>query len=161
MGRLKQAESQFRILGDDSSRAATLGDIARILVSKGEVDEALRLHEEELAVHRRLNDADGIANAQWDLAQLDLNRHDLLSALKRLDEAWSILSRIDRVEGLAVVGSTYGEVMAMQGQHDQARKVLAVAIQCWRKLGRINEAIRVEAILAIQHEVNFSTWSGL
>jgi len=137
----------FERLGDARERAVTLGDIAGILVSKGEVDEALRLNEEKLLVNRRLGDADGIATAQWDLAQLDLARRDLSSAMKRLDEAWPILNQIGRVDGLAVIGSTYGQLLAMAGENNRAREVLAVAIQCCRKLGRINETVKVEAIL--------------
>ena len=36
----------FDKLGDTRSKAMTLGDIARIMVDKGEVDEALKLHQE-------------------------------------------------------------------------------------------------------------------
>ena len=36
------------------SRAVTLGDIARIQVDKGQVDEALKLHEERLGVYEQL-----------------------------------------------------------------------------------------------------------
>ncbi|KPA11228.1 CRISPR type I-D/CYANO-associated protein Csc1, partial [Candidatus Magnetomorum sp. HK-1] len=43
---LQEAQKILKKLGDQRSRAVTLGDIARIKVSRGEVDEALRLHQE-------------------------------------------------------------------------------------------------------------------
>ena len=56
-GRPDEALAAFRkiqdLLSDDRyrrSRAVTLGDIARILVSKGQVNEAMGLHQEELKI---------------------------------------------------------------------------------------------------------------
>jgi lipopolysaccharide biosynthesis regulator YciM len=48
----------------------TLGDIARILVSKGEVDEALRMHQEMLTVFERLGDARSLAIGNANLAMI-------------------------------------------------------------------------------------------
>jgi hypothetical protein len=40
----------FEALGDKRSRAITLGQIARLLADKGEVDQAPKLHQEKLAI---------------------------------------------------------------------------------------------------------------
>ena len=45
----------------DRESAIALGDIARIKVSKGEVDEALKLHQERIQVFDKLGDLDGRA----------------------------------------------------------------------------------------------------
>ena len=55
-------------LGDKRSRAITLGDIARVLAAKGDVDQALKLHQENLAIAEALGDLDGIANTLWSIA---------------------------------------------------------------------------------------------
>jgi tetratricopeptide (TPR) repeat protein len=51
-----EARGIFERLGDVRSRAVTLGEIAGILAGQGEIDEALKLHREALAVYERLGD---------------------------------------------------------------------------------------------------------
>ena len=47
----------FERLGDVRSKAITMGQIADILQARGQLDEALRIHqEEELPVYERLGD---------------------------------------------------------------------------------------------------------
>lgn len=50
----------------------TLGDIARLRADKGEVDAALGLHLERLAIFERLGDQDGSANTLWSIAQIKI-----------------------------------------------------------------------------------------
>ncbi|MCB1007886.1 MAG: tetratricopeptide repeat protein [Acidobacteria bacterium] len=144
----EQRLEAFRALGDKRSAAVTLGDIARIKAQKGEVEEALALNERRLVVARELGDVEGIASTQWDLGQLELLRGSVELALPRLAEAWSHLTRTGRVDALAVVGSTFGQVLLSVGAMDEAQQVLSVASQCWRKLGQDDEAQKVEALLA-------------
>ena len=40
----------FEALGDRRERAVTLGDIARIMTGKGEVEAALALHQEQVQI---------------------------------------------------------------------------------------------------------------
>jgi hypothetical protein len=51
---LNAAKLVFEALGDRRSRAVTLGDIARIMRDKGEVDQALELHREQIQTYEAL-----------------------------------------------------------------------------------------------------------
>ncbi len=76
-GALKLFEEKLTIveqLGDVRERAVTLGDVARLRAQEGDVAGALKLHEEMLSISRHLGDIDAIANAQYNLADLDLRQ---------------------------------------------------------------------------------------
>jgi len=97
----------------------------------GDVPGARRLHEESLGAYRNLNDVDGIANGLYLLAQLDLAEQAYEAALERLTEAWSLLVRLGRVDGIAFAGTQYGQLLAVAGQRDPALEVFAGAQQAW------------------------------
>ncbi len=129
------------------SAAITQSKIADVLKARGELDEALELQAERLEANRKLRDAEGIAAAQWGIARIELQREQHDRAIPRLLEAWGILERLGRTEGLAVVGRTLGQLLAGAGLRDEARAVLGISAGAWRKLGRGQEAEAVEALL--------------
>jgi phosphopentomutase len=62
------------------SRAVTMGKIADILRTRGQLDEALKIFEEQLPVYERLGDERSRAVTMGKVA-------DILEARGRLDEA--------------------------------------------------------------------------
>ncbi len=66
---LEEARQSFAALGDERSRAVTMGKIADILARRGQLDEALRIgEEEELPVYERLGDVRELLVARANLA---------------------------------------------------------------------------------------------
>ena len=63
-------------LGDRRARAVTLGDIARIKTAKGEVDEALALHHEQLQTYEALGDRRSRAVTLGDIARIQTAKGD-------------------------------------------------------------------------------------
>ena len=94
---------------------------------------------------------DGIANAQWDLALLELRRGQGDRARPRIEQAWSLFRRTGRVEGIAIIGSTLGPILHNAGELDRAREVLTLAARCWRKLGREAKARELEGLVRAPH----------
>jgi tetratricopeptide (TPR) repeat protein len=135
-------------LGDVRSVAITQGKIAGILMQQGDLDGALALQEERLDTNRRLGNADGIASGLWDIARIELTRQQYDQAIPRLMEAWRIFEHLQRAEGLAVVGSVFGQVLAGLGLKEEALAVLRRSAGAFRKLGRVDEAEEVEALIA-------------
>jgi hypothetical protein len=76
-----------------------------------------------LEVARQLGDLDGVANATWGLARIDLAREDYASALPRLFEAFQINGQLQRPDGIAAVGLTLGGLL-LAANHPDARQVL-------------------------------------
>jgi hypothetical protein len=126
----------------------TLGDIARLRADKGEVDEALRLHQEELEVYERLGSPDGKAAALWDIAQIDLNRGDVEKAAQRITEAYQIVDHLGRLDGICVIGVTHGQLLIAAGERDAGLAVLRRSEQGYRRLQRYDDADGVAALIA-------------
>ena len=75
LARLKDAVVLFDEAGDERSRAVTMGQIADILVQRGETDEALRIRrEEELPVYERLGDVRSRAVTMGKIADILVQR---------------------------------------------------------------------------------------
>ncbi|MEU6822427.1 CHAT domain-containing protein [Streptomyces atriruber] len=125
----------FERIGDTRSAAVTWGQIADILQQRGEVDEALELQLKRLEVNEQLGDMDGIAAANWDLAHIDLSRQDFDAAVPRLATSFQLFLQLQRPDGIAVVGETWGQVLLAAGNREQARQVFQTSRAAAAKIG--------------------------
>ncbi|BAJ27690.1 MULTISPECIES: CHAT domain-containing protein [Kitasatospora] len=114
----------FERIGDTREAAVTWGQIADTLHQRGQVDEAEELQLKRLRVNEKLRDIDGIAAANWSLAQIDLGRRDLHAAAPRLVTSFRYFLELQRPDGVAAVGIILGQLMLAAGARAQARQVL-------------------------------------
>ena len=117
-------------------------------VALGELDEALALHGKRLVTSRRLGDIDGVASSLWAIAQIEFQQERFEEARARIAEAWPLIVKLGRPDGIAAIGGTYGELLAAAGVFDEARNVLGQAAAAFRKIGNAVEAARIEATIA-------------
>ena len=137
--RLEEQLPVYERLGDVRSKAVTQGKIADILQSRGQLDEALALHVERLTVFERLGDIEGIAHTRFASARLRLGRGDhetggIQAIYEDLAHAFAILQKLQRPDGIAVVGMLLAQVLAMGGLRDEALQVFDAAEQGFRTL---------------------------
>ncbi len=145
--RREQELPVYQRLGDVRSEAITWGKIGDVHYQRGDLEEASRWQSRRLEVNRRLEDRDGVAATLWDLAKIDLARGDTAGALPRLEEAFTLLERVGRAEGLAIVGERYGSLLLVAaGQDQEAMVVLRRSADAYRRLGRADNAERVQAM---------------
>ena len=137
----------YEQLGETRAAAVTWGNIAHIAHQRGDLEEAAELQRRRLEVNRQLGDLDGIAAASWDLAQIDLARQDYQAAFPRLAEAYQAFSRLQRPDGVAVVGSTLGQLLTAAGQPGQARQVLTASRNAATKIGMADLAQQISDLL--------------
>ena len=98
-----------------------LGSAAVAMFTARRYSEAkARAAPRELPVYERLGDLDGIAAAQWHIAQIALARGQIEEAVPRLAEAWELLDKLGGAEGLAVVGRVFGQVLLARDMREQA-----------------------------------------
>ena len=69
-------------------------------------------------------------------------------AAEAISEAFGILLKIGRMDGLGVVGIKLGQVLAGAGAHEQARQVLGVAREAWVRLDNAMQLEQVDKLLA-------------
>uniref|UniRef100_UPI00356B0278 tetratricopeptide repeat protein n=1 Tax=Amycolatopsis kentuckyensis TaxID=218823 RepID=UPI00356B0278 len=122
-------------LGDTRETALTWGRIADILYQRGEYEEATSLQLKRLETNTGLGDLDGIAAANWDLATIHLAQQDHESAAPRLIESYTILRRLRRADGLAVVALTLASLLAAADRIPEAQHVAGEGLQSATKIG--------------------------
>ena len=81
------------------------------------------------------------------LAQIDLARMDYQAAFPRLVESFQILGRLQRPDGIAIVGTTLGQLLIAAGQADQSRQVLGDSLAAATKLGWTGIAQEISELL--------------
>jgi len=77
----QEALKVFEELGDRRARAVTLGDVARILANKGELNAALDLHQHELKLYEELGDQHARAVKLGDIARIQAHKGEVDTAL--------------------------------------------------------------------------------
>ena len=143
----EEALPVYERLGGEHARAVTMGKIADILQRRGELEEARSVHEECLQAARQLSAIDGIAATLWAFAQLDLNEGNFDEAAPRIAEAYDIFFRLGRAEGIAVVGLTFGQLLAAAEDTEAALSLLRRSVEMFRKLGQEASAQETEKII--------------
>ena len=92
-------------------------------------------------------DPDGIAKPLGALSQLDLAERNIGDAIPRIIEAYAIVERLGRAEGIAVIGTAFGQILAVQEESDEARRVLRRSAEMYRMMGLTNDARAVEELI--------------
>ena len=126
----------------------TLGDIARLRAQQGEVEEALRLHQERLAVNTHLGDLYEQAATMWDIAQIELGRGNVREAVPLIVEAYQLCDRLNRLEGICVIGMTLGQLLIANDRRDEGLAVLRRSEEGFRSMQRYSEADSVATLIS-------------
>ncbi len=144
----------FDRLGDVRERAVTMGQIANILVHRGDLDEALRIRqEEELPVYDRLGDVEGIIAVKLKTGRIRIakgiaDQAAFDSVLGDLTQAYQLAKQLTRLDAICATAEELGSLLAANGAHEPARALLAEARDGYRKLGMAPYVAHVEALLA-------------
>ncbi|MCP3906266.1 MAG: ATP-binding protein, partial [Planctomycetes bacterium] len=142
----------YERLGDVREVAALKQRLAFSCLRLNDTDAFRRLQCERLEANRTLGDADGIASALWDLAQLDLQEKKYEDAAPRIQEAFPILVKLARPDGIAVVGPRFAQFAAAAGQIDVADQVLEISEQAAAKIEQPELLEQIRALRSQIHE---------
>jgi tetratricopeptide (TPR) repeat protein len=131
-GDLDQAKQLFEkaaelaaAAGEEGSAARAHGEIAEILYWRGDLDEALRIRqEEELPVYDRLGDLHSRALAMGQIAAILFSRGDLDEALRiRREEQLPVFERMGDVRARAVTMGQIADILVSRGDLDEALRI--------------------------------------
>jgi tetratricopeptide (TPR) repeat protein len=111
----QQARSLFK-----GNHAIALGEIARLLAQRGEVDQALKLHQEELAIYEALSDKRSQALTLVNIARLLAQRGEVDQALTLYQENLAILAALGDKRSRAITLVEIARLLAQRGEVDQA-----------------------------------------
>ncbi len=131
-GELDQAAKLFEqtaqlaaAAGNEISAIIARGQIADILESRGDLDEALRIRrEEELPVYERLGDVRSRAVTMGKIADILFSRGDLDEALRiRREEQLPVFERLGDVRSRAVTMGQIADILFSRGDLDEALRI--------------------------------------
>ena len=124
-GVIRAVRAAFQDLGDDRMSAIASGQIADILQSRGEVDEALRIRrEEQLPVYERIGDARSRAVTMGKIADILQSRGEVDEALRiRREEQLPVYERIGDARSRAVTMGKIADILQSRGEVDEALRI--------------------------------------
>jgi len=136
---LEESLAMSRALGDDEGVAWTLFDIGELSLDRATTEagraEAISMLEESLALHRRLENQNGISVVLSTLASTALFDGSLSEAGARYAECLAIARRIGnwRTVSYALIG--LGNLAAVRGELATAERLLAESLPLVEQLG--------------------------
>jgi len=81
------------------------------------------------------------------IAQIFLARENVEEAAPLIREAYEIVDRTGRLEGVSVIGVLFGQFLIAAGQREQGLAVLRRSVDGFRKLGREERAGQVAGLI--------------
>nr|VFJ67776.1 MAG: Tetratricopeptide repeat-containing protein [Candidatus Kentron sp. FW] len=146
--------SVFEQLGDQRGRAITLGDIGVIHLHQREPDRARSLYEEKWEIAKGLGDVGMIAHARWFLGNIANTQQDIQGALEHLNAAYQMFVKLERLDGIAMVGWDLGLLLCQFGisrDNEESKKsgrtILTRSRDALRQFGRTEQAEQVAVLL--------------
>ena len=133
LGQLSAAREHYRAALDvaegHEDRAATVDHLALVEKRLGHLDEALRLSQESLALHRQLDDPAGMALCLNNLASLHLIRREAAAAEAPLLEALALCERAGLASTQCLVLGNLCDVAMSRAAWDIAQDYGARAVE--------------------------------
>jgi tetratricopeptide (TPR) repeat protein len=132
---LPEFEQARGLLKVDRDRAIRLGDIARLLAANGEMNDALKLHQESLACFEALGHERERATTLSDIARLLVAKGEVDEALKFRQERLAILESLGEKRSRAMRLAEIACLLAAKGEVDQALKFHREELVIYEALG--------------------------
>jgi tetratricopeptide (TPR) repeat protein len=121
-------------LGDLKGKAATLHAMASVLVTRGDLDGAMRLYQQSLELEERLGDLQGKAATLHAMANVLVTRGDLDGAMRLYQQSLELDERLGNLQGKAITLGTMGQALWAQGKHGEAIASLWSGLKLLRQL---------------------------
>ena len=120
---LKFFEQAKGLLPEGRERAVVLGEIAQVLRAKGQVDQALRMHQEEMKIYEELGDMRSRAVTLGDIARILTDKGQVDQALRMHQEEMKIYEELGDTRSRAVTLGDIARILTAKGQVDQALRM--------------------------------------
>jgi len=124
-----------KFINDKHGMSVCLGNIGLIYNAKGDLDSALKYHQEALKVFKEIGYKQGKANQLGNIGLIYNAKGDLDSALKYLKEALKIDKEIGYEQGEASSLGNIGLIYRDKGDLDSALKYQQEALKIDKKIG--------------------------
>jgi tetratricopeptide (TPR) repeat protein len=141
---------------EDDLRWPLLDEVADLHASLGELDEALRIRqEEELPIHIRLGNVRAVAATQGEIANILFARDNLDEALRLLrEEVLPAFTRLGDVRSVALIQGKIVDILLRRGELKEALRILREEVlPAFTRLGDVRSVAvtqgRIAEILSV------------
>ncbi|MFH1635876.1 MAG: tetratricopeptide repeat protein, partial [Chloroflexota bacterium] len=123
-------------------KATTLNNLAQIYFARGDLDRALALYEESLAILERIGDIHGKATTLNNLAQIYFARGDLDRALALYEESLAIQEQLGDLRGKSTLLYNLAQLYASRSDLDRALSLYQESLALSERIGLANQSKR-------------------
>jgi len=125
--------------GDVSLQASHKGKLSDILISRGELDEALRsLQTEQIPTYERLGDVRSLAITWGQVADILQLKGNLDDALRIQQQQITTYERLGDIHSLAITWGQVADILQLKGNLDAALRIQQQQISIFERLGDIH-----------------------
>ncbi|NQV99495.1 MAG: hypothetical protein HQ483_07340, partial [Rhodospirillales bacterium] len=119
-----------------------------ILYARGELDEALRICQEEvLPVYEGLKDVREISVTLFKIANIHIHKNEYDEAEPLIARAYDITDKLDLLDGIGAVGEVYGQFLVNAGAREQGLEVLGRAADAFATLKKPDQEKHVRDLI--------------
>ncbi len=119
---------------DERNIAGTLSAYSWALAGSGRFADALAYEEENLAINRRLGEAEGVGRSLYGLAEITRWMGDYAATSRYAEQMLEIARTLGNLEGEAHALSTLGAVARVEGRLDEAQAYLNDSLRRFNSL---------------------------
>ncbi|MBF0460202.1 MAG: tetratricopeptide repeat protein [Magnetococcales bacterium] len=142
----------FEKLGDLRFCAITMSRIADVLQGQGQLDEALRIYEEQIPIFEKIGDTRERAIAMGGIAHVLQARGQLDEALRVYRELIPIFEKIGDIRLRAVTITRIVDVLKSRGEFDEALRAYKEQLPVFEKIGDLHSRTTIMSKIADVHK---------
>jgi tetratricopeptide (TPR) repeat protein len=120
---------------DKEWKAAAIGNIGVVYLTKGELDKALEYYEKALKLHEELGIKEGMANQLGNIGNIYQTKGELDKALGYYEDALKLNEELGKKEGMASQLGNIGIVYRIKGELGNALEYHEKALKLHEELG--------------------------
>ncbi len=144
---IEQANQLAQEHNDEALLSRVYHQQADLLVTRGDLDGALALYQQSLAIKERLGDVQGKSATLHAMANVLVTRGDLDGALDLYQQSLAIKERLGDVKGKSATLVMMAQVQFMRGEHDQALCNARESLRLLEAMGAQPDAAKVAEII--------------
>ncbi|MCS7170494.1 MAG: tetratricopeptide repeat protein, partial [Candidatus Kapabacteria bacterium] len=140
-------------LGDERGTSATLHQMANVLVTRGDLDGAMRLYQQSLQLQEALGDVRGQSAALHAIADVLARRGDLDGAMRLYEQELIITKEVlgHRHPQTQQILSRLGLLLSEQGEFVTARQYLEQSLEICEQVFGANHPATAESLKNLGH----------
>ena len=120
---------------------------ATLLETRGDLDGAMRLYEQSLAIKERLGDVRGTSATLHQMAGVLVTRGDLDGAMRLYEQSLAIKERLGDVRGTSATLVMMAQIQFARGDHETALRNARESLRLLQAMGAAPDAAKVAEIV--------------